>query len=66
MSLTGGFVNKLFSLETAESILFECASYNSQRQNFLDCLKQVLALEVFEAFCFNSIFDKAVFCLGEK
>ena len=29
-------------------------------------MKQVLTLEAFEAFNYSSIFDKAVFCLGEK
>ena len=29
-------------------------------------MKQVLTLEAFEAFIHGSIFDKAVFCLGEK
>ena len=34
-------------------------------KSFLDYLKQVL-LDAFEAFLHSSIFDKAVFCLGEK
>ena len=29
-------------------------------------MKQILALEAFKAFNNSSIFDKAVFCLGEK
>ena len=29
-------------------------------------MKQVLTSEAFEAFIHGSIFDKAVFCLGEK
>ena len=29
-------------------------------------MKQILTLEAFEAFNYSSIFDKAVFCLGEK
>ena len=52
--------------ESVEHVLFECASYGSQRQNFLDYTKQVLTSEVFEAFIHGRIFDKAVFCLGEK
>ena len=52
--------------ESVEHILFECVSYDSQRQNFLDCMKQVLAPEAFEAFIHGSIFDKSVFCLGKK
>ena len=35
--------------ESVEHVLFECGSYDSQRQNFLDCMKQVLTSEVFEA-----------------
>ena len=34
--------------------------------HFLDHMKQVLTSEAFEAFIHGSIFDKAVFCLGEK
>ena len=49
-----------------EYVLFECASYNSQRQNFLDYMKQILTLEALETFLHNSIFDKAVFCLGKN
>ena len=29
-------------------------------------MKQILTPEAFEAFNYGSIFDKAVFCLGEK
>ena len=29
-------------------------------------MKHILTLEAFKAFNHNSIFDKAVFCLGEK
>ena len=36
------------------------------KQNFLVYIKQVLTPEAFEAFNHRSIFDKAVFCLGEK
>ena len=52
--------------ESVEHVLFECTSYDSQRQNFLDYMKQVLTPEAFEAFMHGSIFDKTVFCLGEK
>ena len=38
----------------------------TQRQNFLDYMKQILTLEAFEAFNHSSIFDKAVFCLHDK
>ena len=34
--------------------------------NGLDYLKQVLLSDAFEAFLCSGIFDKAVFCLGEK
>ena len=54
------------SKESVEHVLFECASYDSQRQIFWDYMKQVLTSEAFEAFIHGSIFDKAVFCLGEK
>ena len=33
---------------------------------FVDWLKQVLLPDVFEAFVCSSIFDKAVFCLGQN
>ena len=36
------------------------------RDNFLDCLKQVLLLDGFEAFSRSSNFDKPVVCLREK
>ena len=49
-----------------DHVLFECASYDSQRQFFSDSMRQILTLEAFEAFIHSSIFDKAVFCLGEK
>ena len=44
-------------MESVEHVLFECASYNSQRQNFLDYMKQVLTSEAFEAFILGSILD---------
>ena len=52
--------------ESVEHVLFECTSYNSQRQNFLDYLKQVLLPDAFEDFMHRSVLDKTVFCLGEK
>ena len=52
--------------ESVEHVLFECASYDSQRQIFLDYLRQVLTPVAFETFCNGSIFDKAIFCLGVK
>ena len=36
-------------MESVEHVLFECASYDSQRQNFLDYMQQVLTSEVFKA-----------------
>ena len=47
--------------ESVEHVLFECASYDSQRQFFFDCIKQILTPEAFEAFNYSSIFNKAVF-----
>ena len=35
--------------ESVEHVLFECASYDSQRQIFFDYMKQVLTSEAFEA-----------------
>ena len=52
--------------ESVEHVLFECASCNSRRQNFLDYMKPVFTPETFKAFNHSSIFDKAVICLGEK
>ena len=52
--------------ESVEHVVFECASYDCQTQNFFDCMKQILTLEGFQVFNYNSIFDKAVLCLGEK
>ena len=36
------------------------------RDIFVDYLKQVLLPDALETFLHSSIFDKAVFCLGEK
>ena len=33
--------------ESVEHVLFECASYDSQKQNFFDYMKQFLAMEAF-------------------
>ena len=52
--------------ESVEHVLLECASYDSQRQFFVYYTKQILTLNAFEAFNYSSIFDKMVFCLGEK
>ena len=52
--------------ESVEHVLFECASYDSQRQKFFGYMKQILTPEAFDVFIDSSIFDKAVFCLGEK
>ena len=52
--------------ESVAHVLFECASYDSQTQNFLGYMKQILTHEAFEAFIHSSIFNKAVFCLGEN
>ena len=52
--------------ESVEHVLFECDPYDSQRRNFFDYLKQVLTPKAFEAFTQSSIFDKTIFCLGEK
>ena len=52
--------------ESAEHVFFECGSYDSQRQNFLDYMKEICTLEAFEAFIHNSIVNKGVFCLGEN
>ena len=35
-------------------------------ETFFDYLKQVLTPKAFEAFTQSSIFDKTIFCLGEK
>ena len=51
--------------ESVEHNLFDCVSYDSQRQKFLEFLKQVLPLKDFDAFLRSSVFDKALFCLGE-
>ena len=51
---------------SVEHVVFECASYDSQRQNFFNYIKQILTPEALEAFIHSSIFGKAVFCLGKK
>ena len=49
------------------SIFFLSVHHTIPRDKmFLDYMKQVLTSEAFEAFIHSSIFDKAVFCLGEK
>ena len=52
--------------ESVEHVLFKCASYDSQRLDFLDYLKMVLPPDDFETFLCGSIFDKTAFCLREK
>ena len=52
--------------ESVEHVLFERVSYDSQRQNFLDYLRQVLTPDALETFCLGRILDKAVFCLAQK
>ena len=49
--------------ESVEHVLFKCASYVSQRLDFLDCLKIVLLADAFEAILHGSIIDKIAFCL---
>ena len=52
--------------ESIEHFFFECASYDSQRQKIFSYLKQVLSPDVFDAFLHSSVFDKVLFCLGER
>ena len=52
--------------ESVEHVLFECASYDSQRLDFLNYLKTALPPDAFETFLCGSIFDKTAFCLGKK
>ena len=47
--------------ELLEHVLFECASYDSQRLDFLDYLKMVLPPDAFEAFLRGSILIKLHF-----
>ena len=46
--------------------LSECASWNSQRQNFSDYQRPILTLDAFEAFVHGSIFNQTVFCLVKQ
>ena len=52
--------------ESVEHVLFECPAYDSQRKNFYNCLKGVITKEAYDTFNSASVFDKSVFCLGEK
>ena len=52
--------------ESVEHVLFQCASYDSQRNAFLAYLKQVLLPSDFNTFLRSSAFDKTVFSLGER
>ena len=49
-----------------EHVLFECASYDSQRQKIFDYLKLVLPPDAFDPFLRSSNFDKGLFCLRER
>ena len=42
--------------ESVEHVLFECASYDSQRLDFFNYLKMVLPPDAFKAFLHGSIF----------
>ena len=46
--------------ESVEHVLFECSSYDSQRQTFFDYMKPVLLADDFEALFHGSAFDKTV------
>ena len=62
----GRYTKRGGSQEFVEHVLFECASYNSQRQIFFNYFRHVLALDTLEAIHHGSISDKAVFFLGQK
>ena len=47
--------------ESVEHVLFRCASYDSQRQNFFDYMKQIPTPEAFKAFNYSSILIKLCF-----
>ena len=66
-----GFRNVLLCGACKESVQLSMFSLSvhhmiTRAKNFFDYMKQILSLEAFEAFNYCSIFDKAVFCLGEK
>ena len=53
--------------ESVEDILFQCVACDSYiMMKIFDYLSQVLTLDAFEDFHHGSIFNKAVFCLGEN
>ena len=52
--------------DSVEHVLFEHASYDFQRIDFLDHLKKVLSADAFKALFSGNIFDKDTFCLGKK
>ena len=52
--------------ESVEHVLFEFASYDTQRLDYLGYLKAVLLPDGFVIVFRNSIFDKTAFCLGEE
>ena len=61
-----GWVTGRACKESVQHALFECASSDSQRLDFLDYLKTILPPDAFETFLRVSIFDKTAFCLGEE
>ena len=48
------------------NIYFLNVHHTILKHNFYDYLKQVLLPDVFQAFIHHRVFDKIVFCLGEK
>ena len=56
-----GLVRSMFSM-----FFVSVHHYDSQRQQILDHMKQILTPEAFEALHLSSIFDNAVFCLSER
>ena len=53
------------SVLIARLVLFECASYNSQRLSF-GLFEEVPPLNTFEAFLHANVINQTVFCSGEK
>ena len=45
---------------------FLSVHHDSQTIDFLDYLKKVFPPDAFKAYLCGSVFDKIVFCLGEK
>ena len=48
--------------ELIEHVLFECASFDFQRLDFLNYLKMALPPDAFETFLHGSSFDTTSFC----